>query len=165
MDPVRKEEDGEGREPGRGKDKVRRASRPDTKASRVRTVVVKIGGSCLVSGESVRNVSRKIRDLIDERVAPVIVVSAFKGMTDLLLDVARNGHPERDWRNIDRILPEGEQLSARILQSILQSYDLKTRAILLSDPKFPIITDESYGNANVMLEETEKSVKNPPPAG
>lgn len=122
-------------------------------------VVIKVGGSCLENGSAIKTVIGKIRGVIERGLMPVIVVSALKGMTDSLLDVATNAHNLRDPKTIDRILAEGEQLSARLLQSALQNAGLKAEAILISDPRFPIITDEEHGDANAILEETEPRVR------
>ncbi|MCD6324250.1 MAG: aspartate kinase [Desulfurococcales archaeon] len=52
-------------------------------------VVVKVGGSLLRSPSSYFEVARRIKALLERRGGGVIVVSAMKGVTDLLLSAAR----------------------------------------------------------------------------
>lgn len=125
-----------------------------------KTIVIKVGGSCLANGRTIKTVVDKINQVKDKGIMPVVVISALKGMTDALLDAATNSHAEPDSRVVDGILSEGEQLSVRIMHSALENAGVRSKAILLSDPKFPIITDDQHGNANILLEETEQRIRN-----
>ncbi len=120
------------------------------------TVVLKIGGSCLADGPSIRMVVDRIAEIKARGITPVIVVSALKGMTDALLDVALNANGGHDPRLVDRIVAEGEQLSARILQTACESAGVPARAVLLADPVFPVVTDDRHGRARPLLDETER---------
>ena len=120
------------------------------------TVVIKVGGSCLADGPAIRVVVDRIAEIRGRGITPVIVVSALKGMTDALLDVAMNANGGHDPRLVDRIVAEGEQLSARILQTACESAGVQARAVLLADPVFPVITDDRHGRAKPLLEETER---------
>ncbi len=124
------------------------------------TLVIKIGGSCLTNGKTIKTIVVKISQLKERGVTPAIVISALKGMTDTLLELAVHSQSQQDPRAIDKILSEGERLSIKIIHSALQSAGIKARAIFPSNPDFPIITDDIHCNANVMLEETEKSIMN-----
>jgi len=55
---------------------------------------------------------------------------------------------------VDRIVAEGEQLSARILQTACESAGVPARAVLLADPVFPVVTDDRHGRAKPLLDET-----------
>jgi len=123
-------------------------------------LVLKIGGSCLVNGKSLKVISQRIKNLKNQGFLPIIVVSAFKEMTDSLLDMAINGLAKEDPKIKDSLLSEGEQLSAKILQLTLKSLNLNAEAILINDPRFPIITDENFGKANVLLENTLRKIRN-----
>jgi aspartate kinase len=54
----------------------------------------------------------------------------------------------------------GEKISARIFASILSNKKLKTIVIDTESEHWPIITDDDYLNANPILEETRKLIKN-----
>ena len=120
------------------------------------TVILKIGGSCLADGPSIRMVVDRIAEIKGRGITPVIVVSALKGMTDALLDVAMNSNGGHDPRLVDKIVAEGEQLSARILQTACESAGVPACAVLLVDPVFPVVTDDQHGRAKPLLEETEQ---------
>ena len=124
-----------------------------------KTTVIKAGGSCLVNGRALAQVNQQILRIKERGITPVIVVSAFKGMTDSLLDISVNGQLRPNPKMVDQILSEGEQMAARIMQTTLESAGLKVRALLLSDPDFPIITDAAHGLATILLEETENKIR------
>jgi aspartate kinase len=121
-------------------------------------VVIKVGGSCLTGGDAVRKTVDKIHDLLRRGMHPILVVSALNGITNSLFDVATTGHKIPDPAMIDEILSEGEQLSAKIICSALKNAGIHARAFLLSERSFPIITDAVHGNANILLEETERKI-------
>ena len=123
-----------------------------------KVVVLKIGGSCLVDGRTIDTVLDKIIELRKEGIVPVLVVSALKGLTDTLLDVASSDR--QDLKMTDSIISQGEQLSANVMQSKLESLGIDSEPILLDDPKFPIVTNGNYGNADVLLDQTEERIKN-----
>ena len=53
-------------------------------------IVVKIGGSCLSNKQDIRRVIEIVEKNMEKRVKPILVVSAFKGVTDELLAQAQN---------------------------------------------------------------------------
>ncbi len=122
-------------------------------------IVIKVGGSCLVNGKTLKRVNQQIIQLKKKSITPVIVVSALKGLTDSLLDMAVNGQLQPNPRIMDQILSEGEQMVVRIMQSTLEGAGLKIKSILLSDPDFPIITDDRHARATILLEETESKIR------
>lgn len=124
-----------------------------------KTVTIKVGGSCLANGKTTKVVIEKINQVREQGLIPVIVVSALKGMTDSLLEFAINVHSDKDPKAIDRVISEGEQLSTRVLHLALEHAGIKSKTILLSDPEFPVITDDHHGNANVLSEETEERIR------
>ncbi|MFW6449572.1 MAG: aspartate kinase [Nanoarchaeota archaeon] len=121
-------------------------------------VVIKVGGSCLAEGKTIKQIVEKIKSVRKKGLLPILVVSALKGMTDSLMDVAKNTHNKKDPGHIDNILSEGEQLSARILVSALNNSGLKAKALQVND-NFPIITDNRHGQAEILIDETKKKTK------
>ena len=122
-------------------------------------IVIKIGGSCLRDGKTVGNIVEKIKKITEQGIIPIIVVSAMRGMTDSLFELITNSHKHHDPRTIDTLVSEGEQLSAKIISSALKSAGIKARAVLPSKGIFPIVTDENYGNARILIEETERNIR------
>ena len=122
-------------------------------------VVIKIGGSCLAGGKALKKINQKIIHLKKRDISPIIIVSALKGMTDSLLDIALNGQIQPDSKITNLILSEGEQMSVRVVESTLKSAGLKVKGLLLSDPDFPIITDEGRSDSTILLEETENKIR------
>ncbi len=122
-------------------------------------VVIKIGGSCLSEGRTIKTIVEKIEKVKRKGLLPVLVVSALKGMTDSLMDVAVYTQNKNGPSHIDNIISEGEQLSARILESALNNKNLKAKAISVNND-FPIVTDNQYGQAEILLDETNKRTKN-----
>jgi aspartate kinase len=116
-----------------------------------RRVVVKVGGSCLDGDEAVKAAVSKIKQVKEQGLMPVVVVSAFKGVTDSLVKEAANRNPQ-DPKETDRILSRGEQMSAKAIHSAIESAGLKSRAVLLSEPDFPIVTDNQHGSASALLD-------------
>ncbi|MEA1994224.1 MAG: hypothetical protein U9N35_07530, partial [Euryarchaeota archaeon] len=127
--------------------------------SKKRITVLKVGGSCLTGGESVRKTVEKISQIRKEGVLPALVVSALNGITDSLSEIVISSHKRYNPKDSDRILAEGEQLSVKIIESAVQNAGIEAEGILLSDDSFPILTDDQHGNAEILLEETEKRVE------
>lgn len=121
-------------------------------------VIIKVGGSCLSEGKTIKEVVNKISSVKKRGYLPLIVVSALKGMTDSLMDVAVNTQENENPKHIDNIVSEGEQLSARILEAALKNKGLSSKAVLVKGD-FPIITNDNYGKADILLEETSKKTK------
>jgi aspartate kinase len=139
--------------------KKKRNSQSKLKSNGSKTIVIKVGGSCLENGKTIKTIVTKIAFLKSKGVKPIVVVSALKGMTSSLLEVAKNSHPNHDPVAIDKIISEGEQLSARIIKSALEGVGLSALVVELSQPDFPIVTDNQYGNARVILKETEGRIR------
>lgn len=132
----------------------------DISAHTRKTLVIKIGGSCLNDGRSVKTVVERLKRLCKRGTIPVVVVSAPKGMTDALLELATNSHPREHTQAIDKILSEGEQLSIKILRSALESNGIRVKAFFPSELDFPLITDTRHCKANILLDETERRIRN-----
>ena len=121
-------------------------------------VVIKVGGSCLAEGRGIKTIVEKVAAVRKKGLLPVLVVSALKGMTDSLLDVAQNTKSKRNPGHIDSILSEGEQLSARILESALKNKGLKSSAIM-ANGGFPIVTDKQYGQAEILIDKSSRNTR------
>src|SRR5688572_30477676 len=75
-------------------------------------------------------------------------------LSDLLMRVSRRSLPLQMLK--DAVVSYGEQLSSRLLAEILKTKGIKTRQV---DSRRLIVTDEEYGAAQPIWDETEKLIK------
>lgn len=122
------------------------------------TIVVKIGGSNLSSLEKRKRVARNISREVKKGEKIITVVSAMGKTTDHLLRLAHETNEKITSEELDDILSMGERTSARLFCSALKAENLKAMFIDVDSEKWPIITDEKYGNANVLLPKTKNSI-------
>ncbi|MCP8315576.1 MAG: aspartate kinase, partial [archaeon] len=122
-------------------------------------IVVKFGGSVLVNEENVKKAADMIKSEVEKGSRLVIVVSALKGQTDELLNLAKKAAPDASLSYLDEILAMGEKTSARIMSATLTSRGLDSYAIDTESPHWPIITDDKHGDADPLLNETLKAVE------
>lgn len=83
----------------------------------------------------------------------------MKGHTDVLAEMFKEAASTELREEMDYVLASGEELAARLLHSALRS--LGVRSVLV-DPKsewWPILTDEKHGDAEPILEECSRAVK------
>ena len=123
-------------------------------------IVVKFGGSSLADHE---RLSRAVAAVVSEakkggRIA--VVVSAMGKTTDMLLNTAKNSSKGKlEKHELDDILSMGERTSARIFSAALRTNGVESRYFDPHDEDWPIITDASFQNANPVLDECTKRVK------
>ncbi|MEM3437605.1 MAG: aspartate kinase [Nitrososphaerales archaeon] len=122
-------------------------------------IIVKFGGSVLTNEESLKKAANMIKSEVEKGSRLVIVVSALKGQTDELLNLAKKVAPDVSASYLDEILAMGEKTSARIMSAALNSRGLNSYPIDTESPYWPIITDDNYGDANPLLDETLKAVE------
>lgn len=79
---------------------------------------------------------------------------AMQELSDLLLRAERRSLPLSMLK--DAVVSYGEQLSSRLLAEVLRASGIKTRQV---DSRRVIVTDEEYGAAAPIWEETEKLVR------
>jgi aspartate kinase len=172
-------------------------------------IVMKFGGTSVGSPERIRGVAARVRERLERK--PVLVVSAFAGITDLLIrgarlalerdpkaldvpreilarhnDAVRELVPAGDERNrllahvealvkeletiytgvlylgeltprsLDAISGMGERLSSEIAGAALAAEGLPACAL---DARKVMVTDDSYGRAQPLFEETRVRVQ------
>src|SRR5439155_9149894 len=96
-----------------------------------------------------------------EELMPAGISNAFRGeldfargeLSDLLLRVSRRSLPLSMLK--DAVVSYGEQLSSRLLAEVLKAKGIRTRHV---DSRRLIITDDEYGAAQPIVDETEKLV-------
>ena len=122
-----------------------------------KTIVLKFGGSCLgplspdMANELI-NVENEIRKYKDNDYNIIAVVSAPKGFTRQLHELALSLIPDSNHKFLDPILGSGEEISTKTVAAYLNSKDIKTEYFLESD--LPIITDDKHGAANIIKVKT-----------
>lgn len=118
-----------------------------------RLIVVKYGGSVLEGGSAIRRAAEAIQRERAKGRHIVVVVSAIKGVTDMLLSAAEAISPNTPPDVIDHIIGLGEEQSVRLMTAALRSVGVDAVEVTPNSPSWPIVTDETYGNAEPILEE------------
>lgn len=123
-------------------------------------IVVKFGGSCFDSGTGIREAARIVKSLKERDFEVVIVVSALQGTTDALIQISEEAVSGCiDETRRDEILSMGERTSAVLFANILQMNDIKSEVFSPDQERFPILTDDQFGNANPLIKETREKVQ------
>ncbi len=122
-------------------------------------IVVKYGGSVLEDGLAFRNAAEAVKAEYERGTGVVVVVSALRGVTDQLLSVAEDISPDTPRDVIDHIIGLGEEQSARLMASALKGMGVDAVEITPDSPSWPIVTDETYGDAEPIVEECLSNVE------
>jgi aspartate kinase len=123
-------------------------------------VVVKFGGSSLADPEKLLKSVLAVVSLAKRGVKIVVVVSAMGKTTDMLLAVAKdtsNGNLVKC--DLDDILSMGERTSVRIFAVALRNNGVEACYFDPMDDNWPIITDDSFQNANPNVAVCGENVK------
>ncbi|NWG09482.1 MAG: hypothetical protein HXX80_04130 [Nitrososphaerales archaeon] len=121
-------------------------------------IVVKFGGSILMDEVNVKKAADMVKSEVERGLRLVIVVSALKGYTDELLNLAKKVAPDASASYLDEVLAMGEKTSSRIMSASLASRGLDSYVLDTESPYWPIITDDRHGDADPLLDETMKAV-------
>lgn len=119
-------------------------------------VVVKFGGSVLEGGAAILRAAKAIRRESSLGHKILVVASAMKGTTDKLLSTAKTISPDISAEATDHIITLGEEESVRLMTTALRSLGLDAVEVTPNSAYWPIVTDETFGDANPLLEECRK---------
>ncbi|MDO8427904.1 MAG: hypothetical protein Q7S92_01700 [Candidatus Diapherotrites archaeon] len=122
-------------------------------------IVIKVGGSCLKTKQDFEQVSRKIKNLIQKGLRPILVVSAVNGTTNSLLNILPDSQTKKENELRDSVLAEGEILSAKILAAHLSNHQILTETILPNDSNWFIVTNNQHGDAEILANITERKAQ------
>jgi aspartate kinase len=123
-------------------------------------IVAKFGGSSLADSERIVKAARTVAKEVEKGNKVVVVTSAMGKTTDELIKLLKKTSNESiEKMDIDDVLSMGERTSARIFATALKSQGFKVRYFDPSDQDWPIITDDNFSNANPILDECEKRIK------
>ena len=130
------------------------------KLSSCKNIVVKFGGSSLSDHERLLKAVKAVVNQANKGSRIVVVVSAMGKTTDVLMSTAKNTSNGKLSKNeLDDILSMGERTSVRIFATALRNNGVDACYFDPMDNKWPIITDDSFQNANPILEECQKNIK------
>ena len=101
-----------------------------------------------------RAVSRELTSEAQQKLFEVELKFAEQELGDLLMRVSRRSLPLSMLK--DAIVSYGEQLSSRLLAEVFKANDLNARQM---DSRRLIVTDDEYGSAAPIWDETEKLIK------
>lgn len=125
----------------------------------MKIIVQKFGGTSVTTGEKRSSVIDKVLSAAEKGYSPVVVVSAMgrKGdpyATDTLLSLIKGCSSSVDKREKDLLMGCGEIISAVVLSEDFEEKGIKAK--VLTGGNAGIITDDSYGSAEVLRVETHR---------
>ena len=110
-------------------------------------IVMKFGGTSVADLERIRHVSRRVQDEVARGNEVAVVVSAMAGVTNQLVDYARESASLFDLREYDVVVSSGEQVTAGLLAIVLQDIGVTARSWL--GWQLPVRTDDAHGSARI----------------
>ncbi len=117
-------------------------------------IVQKFGGSSVADNERLLNVCKHIINEYNKNNKIVVVVSAQGKTTDKLVSEENEISKNPDKREHDVLVSTGEQITIAKLAIYLK--ELGYDAISYTGWQIPIVTDDVYGNANIIDIKTDK---------
>lgn len=125
-------------------------------------VVQKYGGTSVTTHESRSRIAQNAIALKKQGKSPVIVVSAIGRngdpyATDTLINFFKSANEKYSEHNLDFMLNCGEMISAAVVANTIEAAGHK--AIAMTGHQAGLITDNHFGNANVIQVKKEKIEK------
>lgn len=110
-------------------------------------VVQKYGGTSVADLDRIQNVARRVINTFEQGHDVVVILSAMAGITDSLINMARQISPQPDKRELDVLLATGEQTTAALLAMTLKSMNYPSQSLLGHQAQ--VLTDCAFGNARI----------------
>ena len=98
-------------------------------------LVQKFGGTSLADIARIKGVARRVKREVDAGNEVAVVVSAMSGVTDQLVEWARQTSRLHDAREYDVVVASGEQVTAGLLALALQEIEVDARSWLGWPPR------------------------------
>ncbi len=117
-------------------------------------IVQKFGGSSVANLERIENVAKRVLKTYNQGNDVVVILSAMAGVTDGLINLARQVTDEPDKRELDVLLATGEQTTAALLAMNLKSKGYLAQSLLGFQIK--IKTEHAFGNARILDVEAKR---------
>ncbi|MDR2700293.1 MAG: aspartate kinase [Nitrososphaerota archaeon] len=126
----------------------------------VKKIVVKFGGSSLANPEKLLKAVMAVVSEAKRGTKIAVVVSAMGKTTDILMATAKNASEGKLAKHeLDDILSMGERTSVRIFAAALRNNGVDACYFDPMEDKWPIVTDDSFQNANPNIKECNKNIK------
>ncbi|MDR0797271.1 MAG: aspartate kinase [Nitrososphaerota archaeon] len=123
-------------------------------------IVVKFGGSSLADHEKLLKAVKAVVSEAKRGTKIAVVVSAMGKTTDILMTTAKNTSDGKLTKHeLDDIISMGERTSVRIFAAALRNNGVDSCYFDPMENKWPIITDDSFQNANPDIKECNKNIK------
>lgn len=134
----------------------------NNKEKTCKRIVVKYGGSSLADHKRILRAVTAVAEETKKGTQIAVIVSAMGKTTDTLFHAAKSSsNGKLHEKDLDEILAMGERTSIRIIAAALKAQEVNSRYVDPHDPEWPIITDESFSDANPILDECyERTKKN-----
>jgi aspartate kinase len=130
------------------------------KISSNKKIVVKFGGSSLADHERLLKAVVAVVNEAKKGTRVAVVVSAMGKTTDVLMTTAKNAsNGKLEKKDLDDILSMGERTSIRIFSTALKTNGAESCYFDPIDSNWPIITDSAFQNANPILKDCEKNIR------
>jgi len=120
-------------------------------------IVQKFGGTSVATAQCIKKAAARIVQAKEKGYRVVATVSAQAGMTDQLIDMAREITPDPDPRELDVLVSTGEQMSIALVCMTLHS--LGHPAISLTGGQVGIVTDSVYTKARIQTVKTDSILR------
>ena len=125
-----------------------------------KTIIVKFGGSSLADHERLLKAVVAVMNEAKKGTRVAVVVSAMGKTTDALMTTAKNAsNGKLEKKDLDDILSMGERTSIRIFSTALKTNGAESCYFDPIDSNWPIITDSAFQNANPILKDCEKNIR------
>jgi aspartate kinase len=111
-------------------------------------IVQKFGGTSVADLERIRHVAKRVVATYDQENDLVVILSAMSGITDHLIDMAREVTEAPDGRELDVLLATGEQTTSALLAMMLKSMGYPAQSLLGHQAE--VVTDQCHGNARIV---------------
>ena len=123
-------------------------------------IVVKFGGSSLADHAKLSKAVAAVANEAAKGTRIAVVVSAMGKTTDILMNTMKNtSNGKLEKHELDDILSMGERTSVRVFAAALRTDGVESCYLDPLDDRWPIITDAAFSNANPLLEECEKRIR------
>lgn len=114
----------------------------------MKTLVIKFGGAAVASPTCFDHVAEIVKSKIEKKKRVVVVVSAMKGATDRLINLAKEVHPNPPKREYDMLVTVGERISISLLAMAMDKIGLQAKSFTGSQSG--IITTASHSEARII---------------
>jgi aspartate kinase len=111
-------------------------------------IVQKFGGTSVADLERIRHVAKRVVATYNQENDVVVILSAMSGITDHLIDMAREVTEAPDGRELDVLLATGEQTTSALLAMMLKSMGYPAQSLLGHQAE--VVTDYCHGNARIV---------------